>query len=1348
MVGILEAFAFSIAASFLSAGLTYALTPTQKIEGNRLKDLTSGTSSYGSSLPWAWGTVRLPGNKIWLDYLEERRKTETHGGGFFGLAPKVETTTYNYFGYWAEVYCECPFRPAVRLQRSWMNKKLVYSTVGGAETIAKGGKFAQEYLRFYKGEPAQAIDPLLQNKQPISSYSYGIPTDTTERDAYLSSLGIDPNTVIFTPAYNHRAISVWQRVPLGDFFNAIPAGEGELVASENCTVSQIVGDIFSLFYEPTRYDTSLLTTPVQGFTIDSVGAAKSAIQTLQQAYFFDIVDSNGVYKFIPLNHPRDVINLRIEDLAAHTGEQKPVDYEIIEADPQSLPSKVTVQYIDPDLNYDVNQQDSSLEVKGHYNPNPVQLSFNLILTASEAATIADRALILAWIAKYTYKFKLPPAYLGLEPADLIANVFDDRNLPIRLTRLRLGANLIIDAEGTAHEVFFWNLVRQLETGGVTLGVADYNVILEISGTPTAVADKVGNIYTEGTDYTVNESGNIQIIESGNIASGTELVVSTTKPPEPDPVSSNSTAIPTDTELLVLDIPLISNDDPDYTIYITGDGTGSWNGAAIYLSTDDTQYTYAGELSIYGIFGTAITSLDRDGVLTVQVNRPELESITDSDIVNGYNLALVSNKIVQFKTAELTDVNTYRLKIVATGLRGTETQPDPEVGSRFVLLTGNNANLASLSLTELDIGEVRYFKAVSPGQSVPLVEPVQITYQGIAQRPYAPVNLAAIKNRSGDITITWDRRDRKGSSPGETPGVYEPRHDQKNNPPILSEDLEEYIIRIKNQTTIVRDVTTNTKSYAYLATEQLSDFGAVQSTITVEVAQVSSDVVNGSFATAVLTPELVEPQPTITSFDPPQGEIGTTIAIVGTNLGLVTEVKIGDIVQNNLAIVDNENISFRVAVGTVSGKIQLTTAGGTTTSGNALIVEIEQTSPGHYIQDDTTTYIRRANLKFTGNVTVTDSEATETTIVEITGNTPDNANGSTGTFGESTHTTANLENGEFGNVDLELPAVTVIRQIEVSKPCRIRLFGTDRSRTEDTADINTQLTEASGLILDRLFNSTYQFARGIIAQNCDDPVANFIYAKIGNNSGTAQEINVGIKYYAIANLGKDADAPHNSSFDPIDIEGLLLWLDATDNSTLTLNGTDVTNWADKSRQSNDVSVAPGRSSPTYSNNEIVFDGSNGLEINQPRFLGNAPRYIAFSVKVNFSSRSQWLYRFGEQSADRHFGLAWERNNNLVLNSWSSNDVIGTTGALQDNTYAIIETIYDGSIAKVLINQNLYITKNFAYNTSNSATGTIGSLPGFNDNLTGAIKEFIVYARVLSEQDRNNAYKYMAAKSIDQ
>ncbi|MDJ0591976.1 MAG: phage tail protein, partial [Pleurocapsa sp. MO_226.B13] len=542
MSGIGEALLISAATSLITAGLTYALTPTQKLEAGRLNDLTSSNSSYGVSLPWAWGTVRLPGNKIWLDYLEEQRKTSSGGKG-----SKVQTTEYSYYGYYASVFCECPFRSIVDYQRLWMNKKLVYSTIGGAETIAQGGKFADRYLRFYKGDPAQIIDPLLSNTTPISNYNYGLPTNEEDRDAYLGSLGIDPNAVILTPSYNYRAYMVAQRLPLEDFFNALPADEAQIIASENCSVGQIIGDIFSLFFAPTRYDVSLLTTPVQGFTIDNVTAAKQAIQTLQQAYFFDIVDSNGVFKFIPLNYARNVINLSPLDLAAHpAGNQKPLDYEIIEKDPATLPSEVIVKYLDPDLDYDVNEQRSQLDVKSHYNPNPVTLSFSLVLTASEAATIADRALILAWLSKYTYKFQLPPAHLTLEPTDLIANVFDDGDYPIKITQTRIGANLIVDCEGVPHDTYFWDLVRILESGDLTVGVADYNVVIETNGTVSTIADTSGTTYTEGTDYMVDLDGNVSILSTGNIAEGTDLIISTTAEPTPDLVTIVSAG---DTELL-------------------------------------------------------------------------------------------------------------------------------------------------------------------------------------------------------------------------------------------------------------------------------------------------------------------------------------------------------------------------------------------------------------------------------------------------------------------------------------------------------------------------------------------------------------------------------------------------------------------------------------------------------------------------------------------------------------------------------------------------------------------------------------------------------------------------------
>jgi hypothetical protein len=423
------------------------------------------------------------------------------------------------------------------------------------------------------------------------------------------------------------------------------------------------------------------------------------------AFFFDIVDSNGVFKFIPINHPRTAINLLAEDLAAHqSGTQKPVDYEVIEADPASLPSEVVVSYIDKDLNYDTNEQRSSGEVRNYYNPNPLTLNFSMVMSASQAATIADRSLFLGLLLAKTYKFQLPQAYLTLEPTDLIPNLFDGSGL-LKLTQTRIGANLILDCEAVPHDLSFWNYKRNISSGSVTVGVASYTVAIATTGTVSAVSNATtGQVYTLGSDYTITGNGSVQAISGGSILSGTNLTIATTATVQQSNADLGTITSPGNTELLILDIPLIQDDDADYTLYLAAGGGANWNGAAIYISTDNSRYIYANNIASYSIYGT-VTGVGSN-TYTVQVNRSELESVTDNDLALGFNLALIGNKIIQFKTAQLIDTNTYLLSAITNNLRGTETQANPVVGDRFVLLTGENAVIAKVTGVPTDLGQVR------------------------------------------------------------------------------------------------------------------------------------------------------------------------------------------------------------------------------------------------------------------------------------------------------------------------------------------------------------------------------------------------------------------------------------------------------------------------------------------------------------------------------------------------------------------------------------------------------------------------------------------------------------------
>jgi hypothetical protein len=57
----------------------------------------------------------------------------------------------------------------------------------------------------------------------------------------------------------------------------------------------------------------------------------------------------------------------------------------------------------------------------------------------------------------------------------------------------------------------------------------------------------------------------------------------------------------------------------------------------------------------------------------------------------------------------------------------------------------------------------------------------------------------------------------------------------------------------------------------------------------------------------------------------------------------------------------------------------------------------------------------------------------------------------------------------------------------------------------------------------------------------------------------------------------------------------LWFDAADASTITLNGSTVSQWNDKSGNARNISQGTTANQPTYSsvNSEIVFDGSNDI-----------------------------------------------------------------------------------------------------------------------------------------------------------
>jgi len=102
------------------------------------------------------------------------------------------------------------------------------------------------------------------------------------------------------------------------------------------------------------------------------------------------------------------------------------------------------------------------------------------------------------------------------------------------------------------------------------------------------------------------------------------------------------------------------------------------------------------------------------------------------------------------------------------------------------------------------------------------------------------------------------------------------------------------------------------------------------------------------SSAVFTPSgSVSSSPTITSFTPSSGPIGTLVTITGTNLSTATALAIGGAQAESFTVVSATQITATVGAGAVTGVVSVTTSGGSASSSAMFTVTVPSvtTPPG-------------------------------------------------------------------------------------------------------------------------------------------------------------------------------------------------------------------------------------------------------------------------------------------------------------------------------------------------------------------------------------------------------------------
>jgi hypothetical protein len=360
------------------------------------------------------------------------------------------------------------------------------------------------------------------------------------------------------------------------------------------------------------------------------------------------------------------------------------------------------------------------------------------------------------------------------------------------------------------------------------------------------------------------------------------------PGDPRPASLSTPVVFGAPQVVMLDLPQISEDQPAHRPLIAahalvgltrphwGHGSSSsWPGEiAVFRSASTDGFSLLTTIGSRARIGTLAFDLypgptsrfDLGNALVVDLLSGTLERVTDVALFGGVNALAVEAapgvwEIVQAGAAELIAPGRYRLTRLLRGQRGTEQamgNPAP-AGARVVVL---DAALAALPVAEADLGLPWNWRVGPAARSVSDASYAALgfTATGRGLVPFAPVHVEQpwrTARAPGDLTIRWTRRSRAlvadaweqvevPLAEGERGPGPQWGHESPAN--------ESYDVQILDGTTVKRTLSSSTAFVLYTAAQQTADWGAPLGpgqVLAIRIFQLSSRLGRGTPAAVTL-----------------------------------------------------------------------------------------------------------------------------------------------------------------------------------------------------------------------------------------------------------------------------------------------------------------------------------------------------------------------------------------------------------------------------------------------------------------------------------------------------------------
>ena len=228
----------------------------------------------------------------------------------------------------------------------------------------------------------------------------------------------------------------------------------------------------------------------------------------------------------------------------------------------------------------------------------------------------------------------------------------------------------------------------------------------------------------------------------------------------------------DTLVVVLDIPLLADQDDEMGYYLAVAGTESgWSGGVVQVSTDDGATIFA-EIEFDAPAGIGETETEllaeisseylSQQVLQVSIADP-LESVDYESLLRYNNRAAIRRpdgtcEVIQYLTAEQIDDDLYELSGLVRGRYNTEPAAAP-AGSRFVILDGY---VRFIQIQQWMLGQTLAVRAISAGQNPDDVEWQDVEVADPQSQTEWPVHsVVADRDVSNNVTVSWIGRARLG-----------------------------------------------------------------------------------------------------------------------------------------------------------------------------------------------------------------------------------------------------------------------------------------------------------------------------------------------------------------------------------------------------------------------------------------------------------------------------------------------------------------------------------------------------------------------------------------------------------